>query len=453
MSQEAWKSGRVRQAAHDGSREFITCNACVSATGSRVPAALLYKGENYDLRHTWVEDLQDDDDFYFGASSNGWSSDAYGLAWLEQVFEPATRPSSPRTKRLLIVDGHSSHINMAFINKCWDLRIVLLVLPPHSTHRLQPLDVVLFGLLSLAYSQELNRFQSQSLGLTTIKKRHFLALFRAAWDASFTVDNIQKAFAKPGIWPCNPQLVLSVITRPITPLPAPEAETSVKVEVKTPKSAKSIRHFQNDYRKNPTKLKLEKLFKANIELSSQAELDRHTKEGLLRALKEEKKSRVYRKKLNVLGEEHTKPIYFSAENVRLAQARLAEKEAFEKSERARIDAKKAKQAENKVRKEAEEAEKALQVAVRKENIVEVRIEEKAESQAQKRKEALNSEAQKSLPVRTKTPAKPKRALVKSKKQVRFMGGAQEEGVVASPVKSTSRGRAIKPRKIFEQGEN
>ena len=62
---------------------------------------------------------------------------------------------------------------------------------------------------------------------------------------------------------------------------------------------------------------------------------------MLRALKEEKKSRVRGKKLNVLGEEYTKPIYFSAANVRLAQARLAEKEVFEKSEHVRINAKKA----------------------------------------------------------------------------------------------------------------
>ena len=193
----------------------------------------------------------------------------------------------------------------------------------------------------------------------SIKKRHFLTLFRTAWDASFTVENIQKAFAKPGIWPYNPQLVLSVITSPIASLQAPEPEQSIAVEVKTPKSAKSIRHFQIDYRKNPTKLKLEKLFKANIELSTQASLDQHTKEGLLRALKEEKRGRVYGKRLNVLGEEYTKPIYFSVANIQLAQARLAEKEAFEKSERVRIDAKKATQAENKVRREAEKAEKAL----------------------------------------------------------------------------------------------
>jgi hypothetical protein len=76
-------------------------------------------------------------------------------------------------------------------------------------------------------------------------------------------------------------------------------------------------------------------------------------------LKEEKKSRVRGKKLNVLGKEYTELIYFSAVNVRLAQARFAEKEAFEKSERARIDANKVIRVEKKARIEAEKAKKAL----------------------------------------------------------------------------------------------
>ena len=106
-----------------------------------------------------------------------------------------------------------------------------------------------------------------------MKKRHFLNLFRTAWDASFTIENIQNAFAKASIWPYNPQRVLSIITAPITSLLAPKLEQLVEVEVKTPKSAKSIRYFQLDYRKNPTKLKLKKLFKANIKLSTQAALN------------------------------------------------------------------------------------------------------------------------------------------------------------------------------------
>ena len=223
--------------------------------------------------------------------------------------------------------------------------------------------------------------------------------------------------------------------------------------MKTPKSAKSIRHFQNDYRKNPIKLKLKKLFKANIKLSTQAELDRFVKEGLIGTLKKEKKNRIRGKKLNVLGKEYTEPIYFSAANVRLAQARFAKKEAFEKSERARIDANKVARAEKKARIEAEKADKALQAAVRGDNIEKVRIEEKSQKQAQKKKEVPKSEALKSLPVRNKNLAKPKIALNKYRKQVRFMGIEKTEGVVAIPVKSTSRGRIVKPRVIFEQGIN
>ena len=65
-----------------------------------------------------MEDLEDLDDFFFSASSNGWSNDAFGLQWLTKVFDPATRATAGRGKRFLIVDGHSSYINMAFINKC-----------------------------------------------------------------------------------------------------------------------------------------------------------------------------------------------------------------------------------------------------------------------------------------------------------------------------------------------
>jgi hypothetical protein len=79
MLMEAYKLGRVRQAVHDRNREFITLLTCVSAIGKKIPATLLYKGESYDLRDTWVEDLEDSDDFFFSASSNGWSNDAFGL--------------------------------------------------------------------------------------------------------------------------------------------------------------------------------------------------------------------------------------------------------------------------------------------------------------------------------------------------------------------------------------
>jgi hypothetical protein len=155
----------------------------------------------------------------------------------------------------------------------------------------------------------------------------------------------------------------------------------------------------------------------------------------------------------VLGKEYTELIYFSAANVRLVQARFAKKEAFEKSEWTRIDANKVARAEKKARIETEKADKALQAVVRGDNIEEVRIEEKSQKQAQKKKEVPKSEALKSLPVRNKNLAKPKIVLNKYRKQVRFVGVKKTEGVVVIPVKSTSRGRIVKPRVIFEQGIN
>ena len=284
-----------------------------------------------------------------------------------------------------------------------------------------------------------------------MKKRHFLKIFRPAWQTSFTEENIQKAFAKPGIFPYNPALVLKVITRPITPLKALEDPLLSIASLKTPRSAKSIRHFQLDYRKNPTQAKLQKLFKANEELAAQAALDRHTKEGLIKSLKTEKKCRIRGKRLNVLGIAHTEPILFSAPNVRRAQEIAAEKEEKEKQERARIDGNKAASALKKQKEVAKKAEKALQAAVRSDNLEEVAAEEKAEKQAQKKKGKAVKEALKDILVKTRTPIKARKTPVRSRKVVRFIGGDIGGGVSAEPAKRTSRGRAIKKPIIFEQG--
>ena len=46
----------------------------------------------------------------------------------------------------------------------------LLISPPHSTHRLQPLDVSLFGPLANFYTQNLNSPLYNSLGIGTMTK-------------------------------------------------------------------------------------------------------------------------------------------------------------------------------------------------------------------------------------------------------------------------------------------
>jgi hypothetical protein len=66
---------------------------------------------------------------------------------------------------------------MEFIDYCDRHRIFLIILPPHSTHTLQPLDVVLFKPLSQAYSNELTNHLHKAQGLIAIKKGDFFSLF------------------------------------------------------------------------------------------------------------------------------------------------------------------------------------------------------------------------------------------------------------------------------------
>jgi hypothetical protein len=99
------------------------------------------------------------------------------MAWLEQFFDCFTKKKAQRTWWLLILDDHGSHLTMDFISFCDANKILLMVFSPHSTHSLQPLDVVLFALLSSAYSADLLHYLHRSQGLLSVKKSDFFTLF------------------------------------------------------------------------------------------------------------------------------------------------------------------------------------------------------------------------------------------------------------------------------------
>jgi hypothetical protein len=180
MTHDALKKGKIIGTSQDRSQEFISLLACICANSTALPPALIYSGKSCDLQDTWVTNVTAQDKAYFAASSNRWSSNSLGLQWLEKVFIRHTKAKAGNRRRLLLVDGHSSHVNMAFINKCDQNRILVLILPPHSTHRLQPLDVGLFRPLACKYSQQISKLMSNSFGITSMTKRMFWPMFKVS---------------------------------------------------------------------------------------------------------------------------------------------------------------------------------------------------------------------------------------------------------------------------------
>ena len=111
-------------------------------------------------------------------------------------FAPAARPL------LLLLDGHSSLFCPDTIRLAAKERVILLVLPPHTTHFSQPLDKGCFSPLKLCWKEECHNFMTRNPGMT-VSHYSFSELFSAAWLKAMTVQNIVGGFKVTGIFPLN----------------------------------------------------------------------------------------------------------------------------------------------------------------------------------------------------------------------------------------------------------
>jgi hypothetical protein len=121
--------------------------------------------------------------------------------------------------RLLILDGHESHLNQDFKDYCFKQKILTLCILPHSSHILQPLNVVCFSLLKRKYSQRVRDLARRRV--FHINKEGFLPAFKDAFFDVFTEENCRKAFKALGIVPINAQVVLDRLKVRLRTPPAP----------------------------------------------------------------------------------------------------------------------------------------------------------------------------------------------------------------------------------------
>jgi len=195
----------------------------------------------------------------------------------------------------------------------------------------------------------------------------FYRLFKPAFEKAFSIKNIKSAWQKTGLWPYDPPIVLDIFKeRPNTDILV-NIDVRDPNEVKTLYTSKSIRHFQAQFAKNPTKQLQRKLFKANMHLAAEREIAIHRAECFKRALVHEKKKRKKPTRLNLLGEEKSGlPQFFGPEEVKKAREFQARKAIREEQEKADKAAKKAKDTKDREEKKAREAAEKAAKAEKKE---------------------------------------------------------------------------------------
>ncbi|KJZ69849.1 hypothetical protein HIM_10749 [Hirsutella minnesotensis 3608] len=186
---------------------------CLSRHDRTAPVSHL-PGKPGQVQDSWLTEFDPEHQAaFFTTSETGWTNHELGKEWLIGVFDRFTKEKARngRDYRLLITDGHSSHVNMDFLEWCDQHRIIVAVFPPHSTHRLQPLDVSLFGPLSTAYTNQLIQWTAKTQGLIGLSKRGFWALFWNVFGSSFSAENIASGWKRTRLLPFDPDVVLSQI--------------------------------------------------------------------------------------------------------------------------------------------------------------------------------------------------------------------------------------------------
>ncbi|KAF2894279.1 hypothetical protein ILUMI_11894 [Ignelater luminosus] len=115
------------------------------------------------------------------------------------VQEPGKILAKTGQKR---VDNHNSHSTLEAYEFCKANYITMLSTPPHSSHRLQPLDITISGSLKKAYNRECDLYL-KSENLIKITPYDIAGLFQKAYSKVASMAKAISGFLATGISPIN----------------------------------------------------------------------------------------------------------------------------------------------------------------------------------------------------------------------------------------------------------
>lgn len=178
--------------------ETTTIIACCSATGQSVPPYFVFKGKRLN------EDLLQGALPGTGAcmSDKGWSNSSVFFQYISEHLSKHIPGGIGSDYTLILYDGASSHFSPLLINWALANKVVLMVLPAHSSHCLQPLDVGVFKPFKCAYNRACQEFLRANVG-RQITRYDICSLACKAYTKALTPANIMNAFRKTGVVPFN----------------------------------------------------------------------------------------------------------------------------------------------------------------------------------------------------------------------------------------------------------
>ncbi|KAJ0004391.1 hypothetical protein NQD34_010605 [Periophthalmus magnuspinnatus] len=180
-----------------GSRDHISVLVCFSAAGEDVPPFVIYS-KAYPSGVCYKS--QGPPGALYGWSESGCISTELFRRWFLKHFlvqGPKERPL------VLIFDGHKSPVSLEVVEAARKEGVILLCLPPHCSHILQPLEVGLFVLLKQRFATLLGNTNTTDIHFN-VSKKEFSCVFKRTYQITKEEDGIRivkEGFQSCGLYP------------------------------------------------------------------------------------------------------------------------------------------------------------------------------------------------------------------------------------------------------------
>lgn len=123
--------------------------------------------------------------------------------WMTE-FIKFSKPKADK-KVLLLLDNHSTHVNnLGALELAKDNNIIMLTFPPHTSHRLQPVDITFNKPLSTFFAEEHNTWmRAKKKEGKVVTLADFFSVWTPAYIRAASLSNARNGFRKAGVHPFN----------------------------------------------------------------------------------------------------------------------------------------------------------------------------------------------------------------------------------------------------------
>lgn len=142
----------------------------------------------------------------YGKSKKGWMTSEVFYEFIANEFIQFLRSSNIEFPVIIFLDGHKSHLSIPLSSFCRENNIIIVCLPPNTTHILQVLDVVHFRPMKLKWEDTLASYRIHNDG-KEIQKEDIPNTMQKMYDAADFSKSLKNGFFVCGLYPWNPNNV------------------------------------------------------------------------------------------------------------------------------------------------------------------------------------------------------------------------------------------------------